>query len=444
MSFNRILKGLMEIQNTSGRLDKEKIFNEILLDEDERFKEVLNYTFNPFWNYRITLEDRENNIQENWRIPKLDSSKSNKLWNDFRLILDKMRHGEITGGRARKAVESFIDESSPTYAFWLTRILNRDLKIGLAEKTIAKHIPGLLPKTSPMLCEVFDVKDLEAKADSLIGWLIEPKLDGLRAYIAVERGKARVFSRSGKPLYNVAHIIEQVEALGIDNAVFDGELAGPNFKSSISPLKSQKKHGAASDLKYWIFDVVPLSHWKDQKSDIPLWQRKLALKAVTKVEPSKRPNLRIVVPIEIKNKAHLIDVLETHLDEGLEGSVFKDPKSVYIWKRSMAWMKIKPYYECDLRIVDIEEGQGTRKGRCGALVVEGVIKWKGQTYHIRTEVGAGLSEKQTIQFWNDFHSGKLVGRWCEVRFGEVSDWDVKKKVHALKFGRLRRMRPDKD
>ena len=438
MSFNSILIGLTEISKVASRTEKEKIFQNLMEKDGERFKEVLNYTFNPMWNYHLTVEEAV--ITK----PDYDLKNSNHVWDMFKENLDALRTGKISGNLARKAVEHLLKELGPSsaYAFWFKRILNKDLKIGLAGKTVTKYIPGVLPNYSPMLCDVLDLNEFNVNINSPYkDWYAEPKLDGLRALILVEKGKARAFSRAGKPLYNIDHILREIEDLKVDNSVFDGEIIGKNFKEAISILHTQGRHKDAENVTYWMFDCIPVDHWRDQKTDIPLSSRKAMLRIIKKTK-NPGPHLKFVPStLLITGSKVELDTTCTHyVDHGYEGIVIKSPESLYKWKRAKSWLKIKPYYECDLTITGIEEGQGKRKGRCGALIGEGVAKFRGNSYPIKTEVGAGLSEKQTIEFWKN----NMYGRVMEVRFQEVSDWDVKKKVYALKFARLLRLRPDKD
>ena len=437
MSFNKILEGLTEIGQTSGRLKKEKIFNQLLEKDGERFKQVLNYAFNPFFTYGVTIDE----TTLKWAAPDYDASNSNVIWKSFMYVLDQLRARKITGGAARQAVDAQL-KAGPAYAFWMVRILNKDLKIGLANKTVAKHIPGFLPKLSPMLCDTFDIEELRNYAD----WYYENKHDGIRGIVAIENGVTRVQTRSGKTVSNTDIIEDHIKSLGIDNAVFDGEFMASTFKETMQILTTHGVRKDRGNVKFWIFDVLPIQDWKAQECKIPLKLRKEALKQALARRDSTFV-LKAVVSRQFKTGS--VEEIGVACDEavenGYEGIVMKKPDSLYEWKRTKTWLKYKPYFECDLKIVGIEEGQGTRKGKCGALICSGTVTFKGKKYKIfETEVGAGLSAKQTVQFWNDHHSGTLAGRTVEVRFQEVSDWDVDKKTHKLKFARLRRMRPDKD
>jgi DNA ligase-1 len=104
------------------------------------------------------------------------------------------------------------------------------------------------------------------------------------------------------------------------------------------------------------------------------------------------------------------------LDAGYEGLIVKDPEAGYYCKRHDAWMKIKPFIEVSLTIVDVNEGEkGTkREGFLGALVCEGVDDDK----QIRVNVGSGFTDEMLVNFW--LNRPKLIGMIAEVRADAIS------------------------
>ena len=74
-----------------------------------------------------------------------------------------------------------------------------------------------MPFQSPQLAKTFD-----PKKPPKFPVFVEPKLDGLRAYVIPATGQ--VFSRNGKPFQNFGHIVEQLKSIPeAMNYVFDGE-----------------------------------------------------------------------------------------------------------------------------------------------------------------------------------------------------------------------------
>jgi DNA ligase-1 len=99
---------------------------------------------------------------------------------------------------------------------------------------------------------------------------------------------------------------------------------------------------------------------------------------------------------------------------GYEGIMIKDPEAPYECKRSVAWLKLKPFIEVSLQVIQVEEGTGRNIGRLGALVCEGVDDGKS----IKVNVGSGFSDSDRDIFWSA--SSKVVGQMVEVRADAVT------------------------
>ena len=118
---------------------------------------------------------------------------------------------------------------------------------------------------------------------------------------------------------------------------------------------------------------------------------------------------------------------------GYEGIMIKDPKAVYECKRSVAWLKQKPFIEVSLTVVGTEEGTGRNAGKLGALIVEGEDDGK----FIRTNVGSGLTDSNRGEFWNDRDS--LIGGIIEVRADAITK-SQDGEFYSLRFPRFLRFR----
>jgi DNA ligase-1 len=94
--------------------------------------------------------------------------------------------------------------------------------------------------------------------------------------------------------------------------------------------------------------------------------------------------------------------------------MLKDPTAGYVCKRTVAWMKLKPFIEVSLEVTDVEEGTGKNVGRLGALVCSGVDDGK----NIVVNCGSGFSDDNRIEFWND--KSVLIGQVVEVRADAIT------------------------
>ena len=94
--------------------------------------------------------------------------------------------------------------------------------------------------------------------------------------------------------------------------------------------------------------------------------------------------------------------------------MIKDLKAPYQCKRTISWLKLKPFIEVSLGVTDVEEGTGKNVGRLGAFVCSGVDDGK----LITVNVGSGFSDDNRIEFYRD--RNLVVGRIVEVRADAVT------------------------
>jgi DNA ligase-1 len=112
--------------------------------------------------------------------------------------------------------------------------------------------------------------------------------------------------------------------------------------------------------------------------------------------------------------------------------MIKDPDAVYECKRTTAWLKLKPFIEVSLAVVDLEEGTGRNEGRLGAIICEGEDDGRS----IRVNVGSGFSDSDRDSFWKA--SDRLHGQVVEVRADAVTQ--NQDGTYSLRFPRFLRFR----
>ena len=112
----------------------------------------------------------------------------------------------------------------------------------------------------------------------------------------------------------------------------------------------------------------------------------------------------------------------------------KPVTGAYECRRSTLWLKVKPFIEVSLTVIDTEEGTGRNAGKLGALIVEGEDSGK----FIRTNVGSGLSDADRESYWKDRE--KLIGQVVEVRADAVTQNQDVTDEYSLRFPRFLRFR----
>jgi ATP-dependent DNA ligase len=124
-------------------------------------------------------------------------------------------------------------------------------------------------------------------------------------------------------------------------------------------------------------------------------------------------------------------IFEKFLAEGQEGTILKSREGIWEDRRSKEQIKFKGELECELKIVDWEEGTGKNVGRLGALVCE------SSDSVIRVNVGSGYSDEQ-----RDEYTKKVIGKIVTVKYNaRIKD---KSGVESLFLPVFIELREDKD
>jgi DNA ligase-1 len=274
---------------------------------------------------------------------------------------------------------------------------------------------------------------------------LEQKLDGVRVLAIVSGTVVNLYSRNGKPFHNFPHIEAAIAELipRCDNLppkfVLDGEIVGESFQQLMRQAQ-RKTDVDAADSVYAIFDYLTFNEFEEGFCNLPQWRRTLILESCKDKFESQSNCLRIMPGIDVDldtTQGH--DVLRRYADDavaaGFEGIMIKDVAAPYECRRSSAWMKWKPVYDYDLRVVAVEEGTGKNVGRLGALVCEGVDQGK----QIRVNVGSGFTDDERNDYWAN--QSTVIGQTVVIMCDAVTQ--NQDGGYSLRFPRFKTFRDDK-
>jgi len=375
------------------------------------------------------------------QIPeKTDEDGPGLHYNNFSLIISCLITRDLTGNAARDAVAEMMKESTKEqWNDWYRRILIKDLRCGVSEKTVNKVVEkNYATYAIPIFgCQLaHDSANHESKVQGQK--LIEVKLDGVRVItIVYPDGRINMFSRNGKELVNFPHIVEQIAAAftdGEEAMVLDGEIMSSSFQDLMKQVH-RKDNVKAGDAILNLFDILPLADFEKGS-----WSRKQSQRTqmvtnwVTKRQ-HLMPNVTVVaqelvdLDTEEGNK-RFSEINAKAVAGGYEGIMIKDPEAPYECKRTASWLKLKPFIEVSLTVVATEEGTGKNVGKMGALVCEGVDDGKA----IRVNVGSGFTDEQRDEFW----SCRVDGHIVEVRADAITQ--NQDGTYSLRFPRFKGFR----
>jgi ATP-dependent DNA ligase len=378
------------------------------------------------------LEDLAANPSRNYKIDKLTEHKDNKVLREVvRLALDpftqfyirkipkyeatgsgclmvamdrlfELSSRLVTGHAAIEHLTQVLTSLSPKNAKVLERIIAKDLKCGVSTATANDVWLGLILDYPCMLASQYEQKLVDK-----IQWpaMVQLKLDGMRFNAIVRDGQCEFKSRNGKTIDLLGNLEQEFVKLsnGMD-VVFDGELIvkddnGIMNRQTGNGILNKAVKGTISDkeaamVHATIWDHIPYMYFTSGECPTPYKQRFARLETTNKI--SVVPNFIVDNIEEAQAK------FKEYYDQGEEGIILKDMNAPWENKRSKSLIKFKGELECDLKIVDVEDGTGKYEGMLGALVCEsedGIIKVK---------VGSGFNDEDRKKIKKQDVVGKVV------------------------------------
>jgi len=290
---------------------------------------------------------------------------------------------------------------------------------------------------APMLADTKPLEQMEVQFQTLDNWSFENKLDGIRLLLKKRNGQLSFWTRSRRLLdpLNVLGVLSQNVKKAIlavpGDIILDGELwiphcaPGQGFRI-LSPIVKSKRPPKI-DAIYSPFDILYTEDHKtlyNQSYD----KRKQVLYNLNIPD--------VLKSFSLENFQDLRTILKTTIYEGL---VMKKRDSLYCFKRSLEWLKIKPNLQTlDVQIVRAHKGKGKYSGYYTSVDV--AVQHNGQLVQVG-QVGSGFSENDLIYLKtlveNDMQK-VIIQIKCEALLR-----NKKNSNYALRFPRFINYREDK-
>jgi len=410
------------LEENSSRLVKEQIINEQANANNIEFFDGVNLALDPLITFGLK------------KIPESNSIVCGEglSWEQFILIAADLKSRTLTGNAARNAVDVLISKATENeWNYWYRRILIKDLRCGVSDKTINKvkqkefHVPIF----SCQLAEDSANHEKKVKGKKIL----QIKLDGIRVLAVVQNDSVTLFSRNGKELTNFPTI--EAEILNVfkgHSLVLDGEIMSASFQDLMKHV-FRKTNANTADSVYYVFDYIPVESFRKGKWEKPQLER------LTDLDDILENSTNVVcLPYEFTDlddpygSEKFLAFNKTAIDNGYEGIMIKDPDAPYECKRTRSWLKMKPFIEVSLECTGFEEGTGKNEGRLGALICAGVDD--GKT--ICVNVGSGFTDEQRDEFWTN--KDKLLNMVVEIRADAITL--NQNGTYSLRFPRFKTFR----
>jgi DNA ligase-1 len=424
---------IARLEADNSKLAKQAILKEAMEEGLDEFFEGVRMALDPLVTFGVKKVPERSDVLTGQGL----------IWRDFKVLANQLINRELTGHAARDAIELVM--SVATVEQWngfYRRILIKDLRCGVSEKTINKVAKKFDGKYSIPTFTCSLAHDSANHEKKMVGKKqIEIKLDGVRVITIIQGDKVEMFSRNGKQFHNFGHIIAEIEAVIKDHPVpyplvLDGEVMSANFQDLMKQV--HRKDGKQStDAVLHLFDTIPLGCFQNGSWDKPQSFRSLITNhwvrdhqdALAHVQALDWEDVDLDTP---EGQERFVALNKQAVDGGYEGVMIKDVDAPYECKRTHAWLKAKPFIEVTLEVKDVEEGTGRNEGRLGAVVCEGVDDGK----KISVNVGSGFSDANRDEFWNS--RTDIVGQLVEVRADAVTQ--NQDGTYSLRFPRFKTFR----
>lgn len=311
---------------------------------------------------------------------------------------------------------------SDTYAVVLM-ICNKDMCCNISVKTINKARHNLIHETPYQRCSTMSAfNNIQFDPEAII----QCKANGMFAYCICTPSGVSFTSRNGKDikqldvlknkLLNPGKLLKFGRERSLlsyvkkEPFVLMGELRVFNKKGEIMPRKegngilSSCIHGTAQpehldNVFYTVWDYISLGEFRSKKS-ARVYRDRWYTTAHIVQEFSDPSVLRLIEFAYVKNKSECNAFYEKMVQQGEEGAIVKDLKTLWKDHTSTTMVKMKPSYDCDLEISGVIE-HTKKKGWMGSLIL------KSSDGKVQVNVGSGFTDEQRQMDWESL-KGKIV------------------------------------
>ena len=411
-----------EMRSTSSATDKIAIITR----SSAFIHKVLEATYNPYKQYHVTGKTCKKNND------LLDKTVFDFMDGDIFKLLNSLTRREFTGHKAIGVINGFVDYNGQI----IYKIIDKDLDIRVGAKIINKAVPGLIPTFNVALAQSY-----EGKCDWNDRWWVSRKLDGVRCLaITDEEGQCKLYSRMGKEFTTLDKVKDAIEATGIINSVFDGEIClvdddgNEDFQGVMKQLR--RKDHQIENPAFMIFDMLTKSEFEDEKSDRKLYPRLIILKQWLRGRFIDESILRFTDQTLITDQDHFEYWNTVENKDSWEGLMLRKDVG-YEGKRTKNLVKVKSFHDAEYEVLgwDVDQHEVVRDGKSVSMTMLSQVWIEHKGYIVK--VGSGFTQEQRLEYMD----GSIVGKIITVQYFEETHND--KGGISLRFPTVKIVHGDK-
>lgn len=430
-----VLEVLEELADTSGKNDKIAILER---ERDNKpLVKVIRYALDPFLTFGIKK------IPEHTKNKKKNSSYN---FDGVYKLLDQLVERKLTGNNAITKLTTYLSELTEDDSLVLERIIQKDLKCGVAASTVNKVWDKLVPVYPCMLCNSYNEKNMKAITYPAIA---QEKLDGMRVNVICTGGKVEFRSRNGKVINLLGYLESEFDHLvqmgrAVQKVVFDGELLVVDNDGNILPrktgngicnkaIKGKISDEEASRIVVKLWDAIPYNAFKRGEYKEGYAERLMWLNQRVSHYNGFDGKIGVAETEIVENLDEAREFFFKVTERGDEGIILKNSNSFWKDGRSKDQVKMKIENTADLVITDVFAGTGKYEGKLGSFLVESADGL------LEVSIGSGFSDEQREEYFTRDMIGKIV----EVKYNEIIT-NEKDDMKSLFLPIFMEIREDKD
>lgn len=410
-----------EIMLENSSIYKKSVLEKYHDNDDVRF--MLRYIFNPYI---------VNGISKNKLSKKFDSLPDSEL--SSRQVLEAIAGMRTGSDDAIKLVLAFMAKLPDELKDLFSRIVFKNLPLGIGTLTINRIMPGLIPTFNVMLAAKYED---HAKYVNGAEFTLTRKIDGSRIVMLKENGIVHFYTRAGQLYEGLVELEAEAISSLPDNIMLDGEItlfdatgldSAEQYKQT---MMITRKNGIKTGVKMLVFDIMPVQDFYLEHCNINYEDRRKLLADISQLPLLKHFE---VLPIlyQGRDTSMIYKVLDEQVAKGEEGIMLNINSGLYRFTRTKELLKVKKMHDVDLEVIRLDSGSNSNENKLGAFVVA----YKG--YEVR--VGSGIDKETREAVWAN--PEEYIGRVITVQYFEETSnqqGDV-----SLRFPVFRGFRDDKE
>lgn len=283
---------------------------------------------------------------------KIDSKQNIRFWS-IRPDYDEegfwIKHGQLDGKTQEKFIEVFENLSGrDIYEQIDLRVESRIARkrdggycdsIEEARSRIGRNASGNL---RPMTAQVLKDRFIDFEKDIVF---VQKKYDGHRCLIHIDNGKVEAYSRKGRKIVGIDHILEPLKKCKT-KIILDGELYihGMSFQKLSSLIK--KKQEESNRIEFICYDCI--------RQDENFFRRLEYARNILTLQEIKSANISFASTIRVYNMDICRSLFKQYRESGYEGAMIRISKNGYEpGKRSRQLLKLKEFLDEEFKIESI-------------------------------------------------------------------------------------------